>query len=45
MYTAPMTPCPVCQRPTSDANLVRHPYVYGQTLTLTLKINPDYKSR
>ena len=43
MYTAPMTLCPICQRPTPVADLVRNPYVYGQTLTLTLKINPDWK--
>ena len=38
-----MTPCPICQRPTPDADLVRFPYVYGQTLALTLKINPERK--
>ena len=38
-----MSPCPVCQHPTTDANLVRNPYVNGQTLALTLKINPDWK--
>jgi len=36
-----MIPCPVCQRETIDADLVRNPYVYGQTLALTLKINPN----
>ena len=43
MYTAPMTLCPICQRPTPVADLVRNPYVYGRTLALTLKINPDWK--
>ena len=38
-----MTPCPICQRPTPTAALVRFPYVYGQTLALTLKINPDWQ--
>ena len=38
-----MTPCPVCQRPTIGAALVRHPYVYGQTLALTRRIDPDWK--
>ena len=38
-----MTPCPVCQHLTIRADMVRNPYVYGQTLALTLKINPDWK--
>ena len=38
-----MTPCPICQRPTPDANIVRHPYIHGQALALTLKINPDWQ--
>jgi len=38
-----MTPCPICQRPTTDTDLIRNPYVYGQTLALILKINPDWK--
>lgn len=29
--------------PRHQSNLVRHPYVYGQTLALTLKINPEWK--
>ena len=35
--------CPICQGPTIGANVVRNPYVYGQTLALTLKINSDWK--
>lgn len=27
MYTVPMTPCPICERPTPDADMVRHPYL------------------
>ena len=38
-----MTPCPVCQREATDSDLIRNPYVYSQTLELTLKINPDWK--
>ena len=41
MYTVPMTLCPVCLRKSFDADMVCHPYVYAQTLALTLKINPD----
>lgn len=38
-----MTFCPICERPAPAAALVRLPYVYGQTLELTLKIKPDWK--
>ncbi len=41
MLYCPMTLCPVCQRETIDADLVHMPYIYGQALALTLKINPD----
>ena len=38
-----MTPCPIYQRPAIDAGMVYMPYVYGQTLALRLKINPDWQ--
>ena len=40
-----MTPCPICERPTPDAAIVRFPYVYGATLDLTLKINADWQGK
>ncbi len=33
--------CSICQRQAYD--LVRNPYVYGDTLALTLKISPTWK--
>ena len=42
---APMIPCHICQHPTPDAALVRHPYVYGKSLELTRKILPAWQSR
>lgn len=38
-----MLTCPVCERPTPDASLVRMPYVYGDSLELILRINPNWK--
>ena len=38
-----MTLCPICQRPAIESDIVRNPSVHGQTLALTLKINPDWK--
>ncbi len=38
-----MTPCPICKRLTTQASIMRMPYVYGRTLALTLKLNPDWK--
>lgn len=37
-----MTPCSICRHPTPERALVRYPYVYAQTLALTIKINPGW---
>ncbi len=40
-----MTPCPICQRSTTGTDLVRHPYIYGDALTLTRKILPSWQPK
>ena len=37
-----MTTCPVCQRETTRAAMVRKPYLHGPALELAQKINPDW---
>ena len=41
-YNAFMPSCPNCQRVTINADMVHMLYIYGASLKLILKINPDW---